>query len=279
MNERSSSPQIRVLPEGIANRIAAGEVVERPSSVVKELVENALDAGASRISVAIKRAGLDEIVVSDNGWGMSEKDLELAFRRHATSKIRDAEDLHHITHLGFRGEALPSIASVARVDVTSRRKDSSEGFHFAVHGGKAQEIEPAPRESGTTFRIRSLFFNVPARRKFLRSPATEYNHIVNTVRRYALAYPEIAWMLTRDERTVWDLANCDLKTRIVQIFGEQWEENLLPVEYRLGDMFISGFIGGTELVKRSRGDQFLFINRRPIVSNSLHHAVTNGYSP
>lgn len=270
---------IQVLPEGVANRIAAGEVVERPASVVKELIENSLDAEATRITVAVKRAGLDEILVSDDGYGMDSVDLELALRRHATSKIQSADDLGHILHLGFRGEALPSIASVARIDILSRREDRDSGFRYRVEGGKTQAPEPAARERGTTVKARSLFFNVPARRKFLRTPATEYGRVVSVFRQYALAYPELSWELIRDEKLVWDLASADLKSRIAQLFGEETVEHVHPVESRTGEMFVGGVVGGVDLFKRTRGDQYLFINRRPFQNSALHHAVVNGYGP
>lgn len=271
--------EIRVLPEGVANRIAAGEVVERPSSVVKELIENALDAEATRITVAVKNAGLDEILVSDDGYGMDDGDMELALRRHATSKIVGPEDLTRIMHLGFRGEALPSIASVARVEIVSRREDRDSGFRYRVEGGQEKDIEPAPRERGTTIRVRSLFYNVPARRKFLRTPATEYNRVVQVFRQYALAHPELSWELLRDEKPVWTFESGSLKERIAVMFGAEAAEQLHETESRTGDMFVGGVVGGVGLFKRTRGDQYLFINRRPFRSNSLHHAVVNGFGP
>ncbi|MDP8207381.1 MAG: DNA mismatch repair endonuclease MutL [Candidatus Electryonea clarkiae] len=270
---------IRVLPEGIANRIAAGEVVERPASVAKELIENALDAEASHITLSVQKSGIDEILISDNGWGMDADDLPLAFRRHATSKISSAEDLLRITHLGFRGEALPSIASVARVEVISRREDRESGVRYSVSGGKPVGPEPVARERGTTVRVRTLFYNVPARRKFLRTPATEYAHIVKTFRQYALAYPEIQWTLIKDKNTVWNLQSTDLTGRISQLFGDGVLKDLHNVSSGSGVNLVEGIIGGTNLFKRSRGDQFLFINRRPIQNQSLHHAVVNGFGP
>ncbi|MBZ0265688.1 DNA mismatch repair endonuclease MutL [bacterium] len=271
--------KIKILSEGIANRIAAGEVVERPASVVKELIENALDAGATEILVAVKKAGFDEILVTDNGWGMDDEDLLLAFRRHATSKLDSAEDLLRITHLGFRGEALPSVASVSRVEVLTKRDDRPTGFRFKVDGGKATGPEPAATDRGSSIRVRSLFYNVPARRKFLRTPATEYNHIVNVFRKYALSYPEIKWTLKREDDTVWDFSSSDLRGRIGQMYGEGALSHIHTVEGRTGDMFIEGVVGGGELFRKSRGDQFFFINKRPFISSSLHHAVINGFGP
>lgn len=271
--------QIMVLPEGVANRIAAGEVVERPASVVKELIENALDAEASRITVSVRNAGFDELLVSDDGWGMDADDVLTALRRHATSKIHDAEDLQQILHLGFRGEALPSIGSVSRLEIVSKRDDRDAGVRYRVEGGQEIPAEPAARERGTTVKVRSLFYNVPARRKFLRTPATEYGHVVRVFKRYALAYPDIAWELLREGSTVYQLEPADLKQRIAQLFGEENATDLHQVESRSGDIFVTGLLGGTSMFRRSRGDQYLFINRRPFQSHALHHAVINGFGP
>ncbi len=270
---------IQVLPEGLANRIAAGEVVERPASVVKELIENAIDAEAQHIVVSVKKAGLDEILVSDDGWGMDEEDVVTALRRHATSKLRTAEDLQRILHFGFRGEALPSIASVSRMEVLTRREDRDHAIRYQVDGGKATGPEPAQRERGTTMRVRTLFYNVPARRKFLRTPATEYSHVVKVFKQFALTYPEYAWTLEKDGKEEYALTETDLRGRIGQLFGESAMGDLHPLEHRVGEVFASGVIGGTSLFRKSRGDQFLYVNRRPIQSGSLHHAVVNGFGP
>ena len=271
--------QIMVLPEGVANRIAAGEVVERPASVVKELIENALDAEATRITVSVRKSGLEELLVSDDGWGMDGDDVLTALRRHATSKIHDAEDLQQILHLGFRGEALPSIGSVSRLEIVSKRDDRDAGVRYRVEGGEEIPPEPAARERGTTVRVRSLFYNVPARRKFLRTPATEYGHVVRVFKRYALAYPDIAWELLREGETVYLLEPTDLRGRIAQLFGEENATDLHQVESRSGDIFVTGLLGGTSMFRRSRGDQYLYINRRPFQSHALHHAVVNGFGP
>ena len=270
---------IQVLPEGLANRIAAGEVVERPASVVKELIENAIDAEANNITVSVKKAGFDEILVSDNGWGMDEEDVVIALRRHATSKLRTAEDLQRILHLGFRGEALPSIASVSRLEVLSKRDDREHGIRYRVDGGTASDPEPAQRERGTTIRIRTLFYNVPARRKFLRTPATEYSHIVKVFKQFALAYPEYAWTLEKDGKEEYSLLSTDQRGRISQLFGEEAAGDLHPLDHRVGEVFAAGVVGGKSLFRKSRGDQFLYVNRRPIQSASLHHAVVNGFGP
>ncbi|MCB2213491.1 DNA mismatch repair endonuclease MutL, partial [bacterium] len=270
---------IQVLPEGLANRIAAGEVVERPASVVKELIENAIDAEAQHIVVSVKKAGLDEILVSDDGWGMDEEDVVTALRRHATSKLRTAEDLQRILHFGFRGEALPSIASVSRMEVLTRREDREHAIRYQVDGGTATGPEPAQRERGTTMRVRTLFYNVPARRKFLRTPATEYSHVVKVFKQFALTYPEYAWTLEKDGKEEYALTETDLRGRIGQLFGDAAMGDLHPLEHRVGEVFASGVIGGTSLFRKSRGDQFLYVNRRPIQSGSLHHAVVNGFGP
>ncbi len=278
-NTLSTHGKIQILPEVLANRIAAGEVVERPASLAKELIENALDAEATEITVAVKKAGLEELTVSDNGWGIAKDELELAFRRHATSKISTAKDLQRITHLGFRGEALPSIASVARIEAISKCEDQTEAYVYRVEGGKPKGLEPAARENGTTIRIRSLFYNVPARRKFLRTGATEYGHVVTAFKRYAIAYPELKWTLIKDDKTVLSFEPTDLQGRIKQLFDIQGDTQLHEVDSRTGDILVHGFVGGESLFKRSRGDQFLFVNRRPFQSTSLHHAVINGYGP
>jgi DNA mismatch repair protein MutL len=270
---------IKVLPEGLANRIAAGEVVERPASVAKELIENALDAEATKITVSVKKAGFDELLVSDNGWGMSEEDVVLSFRRHATSKITCAEDLQRIMHLGFRGEALPSIGSVARVEVTSCRADSDSAVCYRVDGGQTSGPEPAAREQGTTVKVRSLFYNVPARRKFMRTPATEYGHLVKAFKRYALSYPQVGWELVKEDSTVWSLEPTDLVGRICQLFGDEFRDDLHLVESKSGDIVVDGVVGGSALFKRSKGDQFLFVNKRPFQSTALNHAVSNGFGP
>ncbi|MBS1260871.1 MAG: DNA mismatch repair protein MutL [Calditrichaeota bacterium] len=271
--------RIDVLPEALANRIAAGEVVERPASVVKELIENAIDAEAQRIVVSVKRAGLDEMLVADDGWGMDADDVALALRRHATSKLHTPDELQRILHFGFRGEALPSVASVSRLEILSRREDREHGVRLRLEGGKARDPEPGRRERGTTVSVRALFYNVPARRKFLRTPATEYNHVVRVFKQYALAYPEYAWELHKDGKQEYALTPADLRGRIGQLFGDDAPGQVHATENRAGDVFVNGVVGGTELFRRSRGDQFLYVNRRPIASNALHHAVINGYGP
>src|SRR5919109_112686 len=234
--------KIRVLPDQIVNQIAAGEVVERPASVAKELVENAIDAGATRISVDVEAGGRRLLRVADDGEGMTRDDAVLAFERHATSKISTAEDLARISTLGFRGEALASIASVARVELVTQAEGQSEGTRVLVEGGRMRDVAPAARPRGTTISVRDLFFNTPARRKFLRSEATESFHLTNLVTHYALAHPEIAFTLTNNGREVLRAAPAaDLRERAYQIFGAEFLDGLLEVG------------GGQERVARVRG--------------------------
>src|SRR5215212_7382002 len=222
--------KIRVLSDHVANQIAAGEVVERPASVAKELVENSIDAGARRVGVDVEAGGRRLLRVSDDGSGMTRDDAVLAFERHATSKITSAADLERISTLGFRGEALASIASVARVELVTQREGETEGTRVLIEGGRMRDVAPAARPAGTTVSVRDLFFNVPARRKFLRSEATESFHLTNLVTHYALAHTEIAFTLTNNGREVLRAAPAsDLRERAYQIFGAEFLESLLEV--------------------------------------------------
>src|SRR5712691_4197286 len=222
--------KIRLLPDHVANQIAAGEVVERPASVAKELVENAIDAGATRIAIDVEAGGRRLLKVSDDGAGMMRDDAILAFERHATSKIARSEDLSNISTLGFRGEALASIASVTRVELTTRTEDAAAATRVLIEGGKMRDVKDAAHPRGTTVLVRDLFFNVPARRKFLRSEATESFHLTNLVTHYALAHPEVAFALTNNGREVLRAATAkDLRERAYQIFGAQFLEGLLEV--------------------------------------------------
>src|SRR6266481_5445791 len=234
--------KIRVLPDQIVNQIAAGEVVERPASVAKELVENAIDAGATRVSIDVEAGGRRLLKVSDDGEGMTRDDAVLAFERHATSKITRAEDLAAIGTLGFRGEALASIASVARIELVTKNEDGTAGTRVLIEGGRMRDVKDAAHPRGTSIAVRDLFFNVPARRKFLRSEATESFHLTNLLTHYALAHPEIAFTLTNNGREILRAPVAkDLRERAYQIFGEQFLENLLPVD------------GGHDQVARVRG--------------------------
>ncbi len=271
--------KIRVLPDHVANQIAAGEVVERPASVAKELVENAIDAGATRITIDIEAGGRRLLKVSDDGHGMVRDDAVLAFERHATSKISTSEDLANIATLGFRGEALASIASVARVDLTSRTEEAVAATRVTIEGGKMRDVKDAAHPRGTTIVVRDLFFNVPARRKFLRSEATESFHLTNLVTHYALAHPEIAFTLTNNGREVLRVAPAkDLRERAYQIFGSEFLDNLLEVNgghERIAR--VSGFVSAPRDRRTSRDAQYLFVNGRFVRDRLIGRALSEGY--
>jgi DNA mismatch repair protein MutL len=271
--------KIRVLPDHVANQIAAGEVVERPASVAKELVENAIDAGASRISIDVEAGGRRLLKVSDDGHGMDRDDAVLAFERHATSKISKSEDLSSIGTLGFRGEALASIASVARVELTTSTADAAAGTRVSVEGGKMRDVKDAAHPRGTTIVVRDLFFNVPARRKFLRSEATESFHLTNLVTHYALAHPEIAFTLTNNGREVLRVAPAgDLRERAYQVFGSEFLENLLEVAGGLSRIArVSGFVSAPRDRRTSRDSQYLFVNGRFVRDRLISRALSEGY--
>ncbi len=270
--------QIKVLPEILANKIAAGEVIERPASVVKELVENAIDAGGERISVEIKSGGKQLIRVMDNGRGMSREDAALAFERHATSKIDDEDDLYRIGTFGFRGEALSSIASVARVDLTTNTAEEAVGTRVRIDGGAAPQVTDAGRAQGTTITVSQLFYNVPARRKFLRTTGTETRHIVTVVSTTAMAYPEIAISLMVDGRETLSLpAVSNSYTRAQAVMGNTLMNQMIPVTFEDELVKIHGFISRPDAARVSRTHQHLFINLRSVSSRSLNHAVFEGY--
>ncbi|MGL5618502.1 MAG: DNA mismatch repair endonuclease MutL, partial [Tannerellaceae bacterium] len=234
---------IHLLPESIANQIAAGEVIQRPASVVKELVENAVDAGASEVQVVIKDAGKTLIQVIDNGKGMSETDARMAFERHATSKISKADDLFALTTMGFRGEALASIAAVAHVELKSRQEASELGTHLIISGSAVESQEPIACAVGSNFSIKNLFFNVPARRKFLKSNETEFRNIITEFERIVLVYPEVSFLLIHNDGEIYNLPSSGLKQRILNIFGKNVNQQLLPVEVKTSLINISGFVG------------------------------------
>jgi DNA mismatch repair protein MutL len=271
--------RIRILPETLANQIAAGEVVERAASVLKELVENSLDAGATMIQVILKKHGRDLIQVVDDGVGIPVEDIPMAFERHATSKIRSLDDLFALRSLGFRGEALPSIAAVARVDILSRRKGDEHGWSFRVEGGTPGDVEPAACPEGTSLAIKALFFNTPARRKFMKSPNTEYGHLLGVFKRFSLACPHVGWSLTHDDHPVYNLKSGDLKARIIELYGEKVRDQLREIDLVEGGITAAGYVGTTELMRRSRGDQFIFLNNRPIENRIISHAVVAGMDP
>lgn len=268
---------IHLLPDAIANQIAAGEVVQRPASVLKELLENAVDAGATRIDVVIKDAGKTLIQVTDNGSGMSAADARMAFERHATSKIRNQDDLYGIHTLGFRGEALASIAAVAQVNLRTRLHEAEVGTQLEIAASQVNSQEACVSPPGTTFQVKNLFFNVPARRNFLKTNPIETRHLMNEFMRVALAYPEVAMSLFHNDTQVYDLAPHRLEQRIVAIFGQEYEGKLIQIEESTGYAHFTGFIGSPEVYKKSRGDQYFIVNGRFIKSPYLHHAIASAY--
>ncbi|HYP52543.1 MAG TPA: DNA mismatch repair endonuclease MutL [Pyrinomonadaceae bacterium] len=271
--------KIRVLSDHVANQIAAGEVVERPASVAKELVENSIDAGARRLEIDVEAGGRRLLRVADDGEGMTRDDAVLAFERHATSKITSAQDLERVSTLGFRGEALASIASVARVELVTQQEGGSEATRVLIEGGRMRDVAPAARPRGTTITVRDLFFNVPARRKFLRSEATETFHLTNLVTHYALAHPEIAFALTNNGReTLRAGAASDLRERAYQIFGAEFLENLLAVEGgREGVARVRGYVSAPRERRTTRDAQYLFVNGRFVRDKLVGRALSEGY--
>ncbi len=279
--------KIRVLPDHISNLIAAGEVVERPASVAKELVENAIDAGAKRIVIDVEAGGRRLLKITDDGEGMSRDDAVLAFERHATSKISKAEDLNGISTLGFRGEALASIASVAKVELITNTADAAAGTRVVIEGGRMRDVKDAAHPRGTTIGVRDLFFNTPARRKFLRSEATESYHLTNLATHYALAHPEIAFTLTNNGRETLRVAPAqDLRERAYQVFGAQFLDGLLEVDNRTADAArafpsqiarVQGFVSAPRERRTSRDAQFLFVNGRFVRDRLIGRALSEGY--
>ncbi|MDX6527884.1 MAG: mismatch repair protein MutL [Blastocatellia bacterium] len=279
--------KIRVLPDHISNLIAAGEVVERPASVAKELVENAIDAGATRIVIDVEAGGRRLLKITDDGEGMTRDDAVLAFERHATSKISKAEDLNAISTLGFRGEALASIASVAKVELVSNTADASAGTRVVIEGGRMRDVKDAAHPRGTTIGVRDLFFNTPARRKFLRSEATESYHLTNLATHYALAHPEIAFTLTNNGRETLRVAPAqDLRERAYQVFGAQFLDGLLEVDNRGAESAkvfpgqiarVQGFVSAPRERRTSRDAQFLFVNGRFVRDRLIGRALSEGY--
>jgi len=271
------SELIHVLSDAVANQIAAGEVIQRPASVVKELMENAVDAGATSIQVIVKDAGKTMVQVVDNGDGMSEKDAHLCFERHATSKITKAEDLFSIQTRGFRGEALASMAAVAEVSLKTRRPEDELGTHIRVSGSKHELQEPVQTASGTNFQLKNLFFNIPARRKFLKSDQTELRHIITEFNHVALTHPEIKCSLIHNQSEIFQLPPSNLRQRIIGIFGKSVNSYLIPLESETSLIGITGFIGKPEHARRKYGEQFFFVNNRFIKHPYFHKAVMNGY--
>jgi DNA mismatch repair protein MutL len=268
---------IRLLPDAVANQIAAGEVVQRPSSAVKELLENAVDAGATAIKVYIKDAGKALIQVIDNGSGMSERDARMCFERHATSKIESANDLLNIHTLGFRGEALASVASVAQVEVRTRRQEDEVGTCVQIEGSEVKSQFPVTAPAGTSIAVKNLFFNVPARRNFLKSNTLELKYIIEEFFRVALVAPQVAFTLYNNEKILHQVAASNLKQRIVELFGNNYNPRLIPVEQESSIVNINGFIGKPEFAKKTRGEQYFFTNGRYIRNPYLHHAIENAF--
>jgi DNA mismatch repair protein MutL len=268
---------IKLLPDVIANQIAAGEVVQRPASVVKELLENAVDAGATRIQLIVKDAGKTWIQVIDNGCGMSDTDARMSFERHATSKIRTADDLFHIRTMGFRGEALASIAAVAQVEMRSRKAESKVGTQIIIEGGDFISQETVSTAEGTSITVKNLFYNVPARRNFLKSNTSESRHIIDEFQRVAMAHPQIAFTFHHNGAELFHLKEGNLRQRVVALFGNPYNERLVPIEENTTVIKIYGFIGKPDTAKKMRGEQFIFVNNRFIKSHYLHHAIVTAY--
>ena len=268
---------IKLLPDSVANQIAAGEVIQRPASVVKELMENALDACATQIDLYIKDAGRTSITVIDNGYGMSETDARLCFERHATSKIKKAEDLFLIKTMGFRGEALASIAAVAQVELMTRRADDELGTKILIEGSVVKEQLPKPMSVGTNFTVKNLFFNIPARRNFLKSNEVEMRHITDEFFRVAMMNPEVAFSLSHNEKEIYHLPKGNLKQRIVGLCGKDYDKKILPVQQETETATINGFIVKPEFLRKTRGEQYFFVNKRFIKHAYLHHAIENAY--
>ena len=264
---------IHVLPENVANQIAAGEVIQRPASVVKELMENALDAGATRVDVVLKDAGRTLVQVSDNGTGMCKSDALRCFERHATSKISSADDLFQLHTKGFRGEALASIAAIAHVDLKTRMEGEEVGVHICMEGTRCVEQSECVCEKGTVFVVKNLFFNVPARRNFLKSDSVEFNHIQDEFLRIVLTTPNVAFRLYHNDKQIFDLPKAMLKQRIINVFGNSYKEKLLSVKQECQVVRLSGFIGTPASAKKSKGDQYLFVNQRYFKHPYFHHAI------
>ena len=268
---------IQLLPDHVANQIAAGEVIQRPSSAVKEMLENALDAGSTEIKLFIKDAGKTLLQVVDNGSGMSKADLKMCFERHATSKIKSADDLFNIQSMGFRGEAMASIAAIAHVEVTSKLTDKELGTHLIIEGSKITTHEDCASSNVTSMKVKNLFYNVPARRNFLKSDQVEMRHIVEEFTRIALANPKVKMQLFHNNSELFHLPSSNLRQRIVNIIGYKKNETLVPIEEETTLVKITGFVGKPEAAKRTRGEQYFFVNKRFIKSQYLHHAVSKSF--
>lgn len=268
---------INLLPDSVANQIAAGEVIQRPASAVKELLENSIDAKGTDIKLIIKDAGRTLIQIIDNGIGMSETDARMCFERHATSKIKKADDLFKITTMGFRGEAMASIAGVAQVEMKTKRTEDELGTQIEIEGSELKNHTSCQCQKGTSISVKNLFFNVPARRNFLKSDSVELRHIIEEFQRVAIAHPEIALSLHHNNSELFHLERGTLRQRLVGIFGESYNQKLVPVHEDTTIVNVTGFIGKPEFARKTRGEQFFFVNNRFIKSSYLHHALQNAY--
>jgi len=268
---------IRLLPDAIANQIAAGEVVQRPASVVKELMENSIDAGATSIRLLVKEAGRVLIQVKDDGVGMSETDARMSLERHATSKIRTAEDLFTLRTMGFRGEALASIAAVSQFEMKTRPAKREVGTWLVVEGSEVKKQEAVACDTGTTISVKNLFYNIPARRNFLKSNPVEMKHILEEFQRIALARPDLSFSLIQGDEVVYDLPAAKLGQRIIGLFGKSYQQQLAACKEETDLVAVSGYIGKPESARKTRGEQFLFVNRRFVRNNYLNHAVSSAY--
>ncbi|MES2425635.1 MAG: DNA mismatch repair endonuclease MutL [Bacteroidota bacterium] len=268
---------IQLLPDSVANQIAAGEVVQRPASAVKELIENAIDAGSDKIQLIVKDAGKSLIQVIDNGCGMSGTDARMSFERHATSKIKKAEDLFAIRTMGFRGEAMASIAAIAQVELKTRRHEDELGTQIFIEGSEVLKQEACSATAGTSISVKNLFYNIPARRNFLKSNPVEMRHIIDEFQRVALAHPEVFFTLHHDGQEVYHLPSTTLKQRVIHLFGNNYNQRLVPVEEDTTIINLRGFVGKPEFAKRTRGEQFFFVNNRFIKDPYLNHAVLTAF--
>ncbi len=269
---------IKLLPDHIANQIAAGEVIQRPASAVKEMLENSIDAGATNIELIIKDAGKTLIQVVDNGCGMSDKDAKMSFERHATSKIRKSQDLFSIKTMGFRGEAMASMAAISHVELSTKLTKKDLGYKIIIEGGEIKNQDSCICSNGTSIKIKNLFFNVPARRNFLKSDKVEKKHIIEQFSRIALANPEIYFSLEIDNNKIFRLEPSKFRQRIINIIGSKTNEKLVPIEEETNLVKINGFVGKPEFAKRTRGEQYFFVNGRFIKNHYLNHAINKAYS-
>jgi len=267
---------IKILPAEVSNKIAAGEVVQRPSSVLKELLENSIDAQSTKIKVVIKDAGKNLIQVIDNGIGMTKNDMHLSFVKHATSKIREIDDIFSINSMGFRGEALAAICSISMVEMSSK-SENENGYHIEIKGGKLVNDSVSNINSGTSIKVKNIFFNVPARRNFLKSDFVEFKHILDTFHRIAIAHPEIEFSFINNDEEIFYLKKETLKKRIISVFGDKITENLIPISENTDLVAISGFVLKPEISKKSRSNQYIFVNKRFIKSQFINHSISSSY--